>query len=264
MTGHVDRVAGFKAPGHPSTTMTEDALANLDAVMDTLETRLDARYEAREAAHEESRTLVRKARELAGAIHRGDDTAAREQELLDDANTLQERLRDAHPDLLQAGFVRNAHQEVAQVTALACIARDDPLPSPDEIPVTPEGYLLGLGDLAGELRRLTQNALQDDDLASAQHRLHQLDDLHHALQRFDYPGGFLQVEPTQDTTRDILARTRGDVTTAIQRARLQDTLGDVGHLLDHLEEPPEDRDGEPTTRERAPGDDVDLDIDSVW
>lgn len=261
--GHSDHVAGFKAPARPSPSMTEDALANLDEVMDALQTRLDARFEAREEALETSRGLVRHARTLAAAVHRGEDTAAQEEELRDRAQDLQRSLQDTHPDLYQAGFVRNAHQEAAEVLALARVARNEPLPTLDELPVTPEGYLLGLGDLAGELRRLAQDALQADDLATAQLRLDQLDRLHHALLRFDYPGGFLNVKPKQDTARALLDRTRGEVTTAVQRARLQDALGDVGHLLDHLEDDDHQDAPEPSTK-RAPDEDVDLDIDSVW
>lgn len=248
--------------------MSSHGFANLDEVADALRARLDATFEAREAALQASRDLVRRCREVMQAIHRGEDAHDALQNAVDHAADLQRDLAD-HPQLRHAGFVRNAQQELAEAVALRRAVDGRDLPGPDELPVTPAAYLLGLGDLAGELRRLALDAMEDDEADATRGYLDALEALHHALMRFDYPSGFLNVKRKQDTARSLLDRTRGEVAVGAQRRRLEDAVEHVHRLLEDAGADGSDRAPDVEAPSETGGveeveEDVDLDIDSVW
>jgi translin len=236
--------------------MTKRGFSNLDEVVDALEADLDAKHEAREAAKAAVRDLTRRSREAIQALHRGEDAGSEIEEAIRVGRRLAADLED-HPDLLESGLVRNAHQELAEAVCLERVLRGAPLPDPDEVPVTARGYLLGLGDLAGELRRLALDALGEGDVDAARNHLAGMEDIKDALMRFDYPSGLVNVRGKQDTARNLLDRTRGEVATTLEQRRLADRLEALDARLDGEAEPGTDVEG-------GDEDEPDLDIDSVW
>lgn len=239
--------------------MTSRGFPNLDEVVGALEADLDAKHEARERAKTAVQDLNRRSREAIQALHRGEDVGADLEGALETAGLLADELA-GHPDLLESGLVRNAHQELAEAVCLDRVLRDAPLPAPDELPVTTRGYLLGLGDLVGELRRLSLDALGEGDVDAARSHLQRMEDLHDALMRFDYPSGLVDVRGKQDMARNLLDRTRGEVATTLEQRRLAERLD----ALDaRLEEADGTGLGEAGEGDEA-GDEPGLDIDSVW
>lgn len=239
--------------------MTTRGFPNLDEVVDALEADLDAKHEARERAKAAVQDLNRRSREAVQALHRGEDVGADLQEALETARRLADELSD-HPDLLESGLVRNAHQELTEAVCLDRVLRDAPLPGPDELPVSTRGYLLGLGDLVGELRRLALDALGEGDVDAARSHLERMEVLHDALMRFDYPSGLVNVRGKQDTARTLLDRTRGQVATTLEQRRLAERLDALDARLEEAGVEALDRD----EGEGDPEDEPDLDIDSVW
>ncbi len=115
----------------------------------------------------------------------------------------------------------DAFQEAVEAVLLGAIVSGAPLPGPSDLGVDPEPYLLGLGDVVGEVRRLTLDRLGHDDLAGAEARLALMERLTRALLRFDTTRAIVQLKPKQDTARTLLERTRGEVVMArfLARAR---------------------------------------------
>ncbi len=115
----------------------------------------------------------------------------------------------------------DAFQEAVEAVLLGAIVGGAPLPGPSDLGVDPEPYLLGLGDVVGEVRRLTLDRLGHDDLAGAEARLALMERLTRALLRFDTTRAIVQLKPKQDTARTLLERTRGEVVMArfLARAR---------------------------------------------
>ena len=98
---------------------------------------------------------------------------------------------------------------------------------PADLGVDPEPYLLGLGDVVGEVRRRVLDRLGRDDLPGAEADLALMERLTQALLRFDTTRAIVQLKPKQDTARTLLERTRGEVVMArfLSRARPADREG---------------------------------------
>ncbi len=111
-------------------------------------------------------------------------------------------------------IAHDAFQESVEALLLAAALADQPFPGPDELGVEPELFLLGLGDLVGELRRIVLGRLTSDDLAGADHYLELMEEIYRTLLRFDTTRAIVQLKPKQDTARALLERTRGEVTMA--------------------------------------------------
>lgn len=112
------------------------------------------------------------------------------------------------------GLAQDAFQESVEASLLGAVLAQRKIPGPQELGVDPEPYLLGLGDLVGEVRRLALDRIADGDVAAAEEYLHLMDQLHHTLMRFDTTRGIVALKPKQDVARALLERTRGEVTMA--------------------------------------------------
>jgi translin len=115
----------------------------------------------------------------------------------------------------------DATQEAVEALLLASVMAGEPLPGPSDLGVDPEPYLLGLGDLVGEVRRQALDDLGRDDLPGAEEHLALMERLTRSLLRFDTTRAIVQLKPKQDTARNLLERTRGEVVMArfLARAR---------------------------------------------
>lgn len=153
-------------------------------------------------------------------IHEGAHEAALVAELRRGASELVAELRG--PLQEEASLAQDALQECAEALLLEAVVRGAPLPGPTDLGIPPEPYLLGVGDLVGEVRRLTLRALADGRIERAEHDLALMEKLYHDLMRFDAPRSIVAMKPKQDTARALLERTRGDLTLAqmLERARL--------------------------------------------
>jgi len=104
------------------------------------------------------------------------------------------------------------------------ILKNRALPGPDEVGVTAAAYVLGLGDSIGELRRLALDRLRVGDVEEATRMVDAMEELYHALLRFDYPDAIVAVRHKQDVARSLLERTRGELAVATRSAELERKL----------------------------------------
>ncbi len=188
-------------------------MKNLDEVISEIEARLDEKDEVRELAIKSSRTIARLAGAAIQGMHRGEDVAAGLQETHEEVAKLRSLL-DGHPDLIHAGFVENAMQEACEAFLVHAILEAATLPTPKECGVTDTAYLLGLGDVVGELRRFALTSLRDGDVEAASHALDQMERILESLMRFDYPTALVALKRKQDVARSLIEKTRGEVAVA--------------------------------------------------
>jgi translin len=198
-------------------------MEDLEGVIEGIESRLDEKDAVRELALKSSRTIARLAGEGVRKIHLQEDVEDLLRELRDRNGELSSALQD-HLDVYYAGYVENAHQELSEVTILHSIVKGKPLPTPDDLEVTDKAYLMGLGDVVGELRRFTLDALKRGDTKSANEHLLQMEEIFTMLMRFDFPTGLLAIKRKQDIARRLLERTRGEVAVATHGKRLEEKL----------------------------------------
>lgn len=196
-----------------------------EAVVAAIETHLRQREARREEIHQRARTLRRLAQGTMTRLHDGESVADALAEVRRMTLALAEWLRtDGRGD---EGLAHDAFQESVEATLLGAVVHGTPLPGPTELGVDAEVYLLGLGDLVGELRRVVLGRLNAGDLAGADRYLALMEALYRTLMRFDTTRAIVALKPKQDTARALLERTRGELTMAhlLARASLPPTPG---------------------------------------
>jgi len=199
---------------------------NLDDVIGQIETRLDEKDEVRELTIKSSRTIARLSGSVIQGMHRGQDVGVQLQEAREEVFKLKSLLED-HPDLYHTGIVENAMQEACEAFLVHAILDAQALPSPKELGVTDTSYLLGLGDVVGELRRFSLEHLRRGDVKIASAFLEKMERILDALMRFDYPTALVALKRKQDVARGLIEKTRGEVAVAARSQELADKLDAV-------------------------------------
>ena len=205
-------------------------MQNLEEIIEGMEARLDEKDAVRELALKSSRTIARLAGDVVRRIHLGEDVRDLLREVRDRNGELSSALRDPL-DIYYVGYIENAQQELSEASILHSIVKKRPLPSPDDLEVTDKAYLMGLGDVVGELRRLTLDALKMGDADAANEHLQRMEEIFTVLMRFDFPSALLAIKRKQDIARRLLERTRGEVAVASYGKSLEEKMD---NLLDKL------------------------------
>ncbi len=193
--------------------------------------RLDA---TREEALATSRRIIRNAATVIKHVHRAQFEQAAEllRETTQMATELIDRL-ESFPTIFAAGFVQDALKEWAEAMITACVVRGEELPDPDEAGLPYGPYGTGRAEVVGELRRHVLDLVREQDPGRAEPMLATMDDIYHAIVTFDYPDAVTQgLRHRTDAARGLVERTRGDLTNALQQARLERRLAEVRALVD--------------------------------
>lgn len=194
-----------------------------EGILATIETHLRQRELRREELYQKARRLRRLAQSTMTRLHsdgRADPELATVRSTLGDlADWLRREGRGDEPIAL------DALQEAVEAALLGAIVTGTTLPGPSDLGVEPEPYLLGLGDVVGEVRRLVLDRLAHEDVPGAERRLLLMESLAHALFRFDTTRAIVQLKPKQDAARSLLERTRGDVVMARYLGRIPPSGG---------------------------------------
>jgi translin len=191
-----------------------------------LRAQLSAAHLAREQGLTVSRRTIRACGLTIRAVHRRDpvEVARYAAEAAQALREAQEALRP-HPSVAFAGFLHDAEKEYAEALLTAALVNGSPLPEYTEIGVEPAAWLCGLAEAASELRRHLLDRLRDGELARAEALLGAMEDVYDLLITIDFPDALTGgLRRSTDALRAVLERTRGDLTTTVLQARLQDAL----------------------------------------
>jgi translin len=199
-----------------------------ETVLATIEVHLRQRELRREDLYERARRLRRLAQGTMTRLHANGTSSGELEEVRRGMAELADWLhREGRGD---EALAMDAFQEAVEAVLLGAIAAGQPLPGPTELGVDPEPYLLGLGDVVGEVRRRVLDKLGRDDVAGAEADLALMERLTRALLRFDTTRAIVPLKPKQDSARTLLERTRGEVVMArfLSRARPTEGAGGSG------------------------------------
>jgi translin len=203
------------AEGLPSAGVPESVLAGIEAHLRQRELR-------REDLYQRARRLRRLAQTTMTRIHSSGVVPPEVAEIRRSMAELSDWLRrEGRGDEPMAA---DALQEAVEAVLLASAATRATFPGPSELGVDPELYLLGLGDVVGEIRRRVLDRLGRDDLPGAESELVLMERLTQALLRFDTTRAIVPLKPKQDTARALLERTRGEVVMARHLVRVRTQL----------------------------------------
>ncbi len=234
---------------------------NLDLVGRAAMEHLSLKHAARERALPKSRAAIRYCANSIRATHRQEFRVA--EELASQAYALlvemSNDLRD-YQDVFYAGFVQDAQKEYAEAVTFAALVQHRPLPTASELSIGWAAYLNGLGETVGELRRHLLDQLRhitiesesesvvprfivgnsDNDqlrhgtIESCESLLDHMDDIYALLTTIDFPDAVTSgLRRTTDAARGVLEKTRGDLTTAVGQAQLQQTMRALQQELHH-------------------------------
>jgi translin len=205
-------------------------MKNLKEIVDEIEKELDEKDTIREITLKSSRAVRRLSTSVILRTHRGENVVELIETAKEEAIKLKGLLQE-HPELYHAGFVENALQELCEACIILSILEDRPLPTPRELGVTNSAYLLGLGDVVGELRRFALEALRNNDVKKACNYLDLMEDIYTTLMRFDYPAAIVPLRRKQDIARSLVEKTRGEMAVAVRENALEKKMEELEKKL---------------------------------
>lgn len=207
---------------------------NLEQVGKTALEHLALKHAARERALPKSRATIRYCANSIRATHRHEFETA--EQLIGQAGSLiMEMVADLrdHQDIFHAGFVQDAQKEYAEAITFAALTQGQPLPMADQLAIGWPAYLNGLAEAVGELRRYVLDQLRLGNYTECETYLRSMDDIYALLISIDFPDAITSgLRRSTDATRGILEKTRGDLTTAIGQAQLQQSMQALQQALE--------------------------------
>ena len=114
-------------------------------------------------------------------------------------------------------FLRVPEQEYAEGLVFYSIISKNETPTPSDLKINPLNFVLGLADVVGELRRYALDNIRNSQTGELNYILECMDDIYSQLFSIDYPAGITKdLRHKVDVARNVIEKTRGDVSLAIQ------------------------------------------------
>lgn len=214
---------------------------SLGAIVEEIRASLTAISERRDATLNRSRALIRACAESIRAIHRHEWEEA-DAMLVAARAAAQEMVAalDGYPMLYHAGYTQDALKELVEAHLLFAVVRQDPMPTPAKLQVTGATYLRGMSEAATEARRFVLDLMRQGRIEEAAPYLDFMDEIYSLLITVDFPDSITDgLRRHTDVLRNVLERTRGDLTVAFRqeqmRAALRSLEARLGTDLDVLD-----------------------------
>ena len=201
-------------------------MSSLKTVLSRIRKELAEKDEIRENAQNDMRKALSLSKQSILLIHQKKMREAKRQiavarEIVSKLN----ELSDEHPDVVYGGMFSAALQEFSEANIFLYLVEESRFVSPEEIKVPSVDYVLGLADVIGEYRRLTLDALREDNVRKGEECLETMDEVYIELMALDeaymlVPG----LRRKCDVARKIIEITRGDITQEVRRSALEKYL----------------------------------------
>lgn len=194
----------------------------------------------KEKAREEVINRARRARILSKQaillVHKEDLTQAHLR--IEEARRLIAEIKTGLGDLCisPVAEVHEAEEEHAEASAFYGLKISGALPSPEDIGVSLEAYILGVGDLIGELRREALDWLRVGEVERAERGLELMERIYLDLISMEEASLLLRgLRRKLDVARVLIEETRGEITSELSRRRLSSSIEKLIERLDRLE-----------------------------
>ena len=208
----------------------------LDEICESIRSDFEHKTTLRDDALRDARQCVKHASLAIRAIHRSEETEAR-QELArgrELALRLRESLKLAHPELYYAGYTQDALKEYCEAELTVAMILGEELPVPEDLNAENPAYLNGLAETLGELRRRCLDLLRPGYNREVERLLEHMDEIYTQLVTMDFPDAITEgLRRRTDLARGIIERTRADITVAYREEQLAQKLDKLsGQLSD--------------------------------
>jgi translin len=201
-------------------------MPRLKTVLGEIRKELKEKEEVREVAQKEMRKATSLSKQVILLIHQKKLREAKK--LISKTKEIVSKLNNlslTHPSIVYSGLFNATLQEYAEANIFLKLIEEARFIAPKEINVPSVDYVLGLADVIGEYRRLTLDALREEDLEKGEKCLQIMDEIYLELMAMDeaymlVPG----LRRKCDVARKIIEITRGDVTLEVRRSKLEKYL----------------------------------------
>ena len=182
-------------------------MQNID--FDSIREQLDKLDADREKILRSNREIIRSCSEIIKSIHRNDfqDIETKIKETKEAITEIEKSARKTE-NIIRKNYLTTVNQEFTEAVTFFHYATGKKIPTYQELNVNPYEYILGLGDLIGELKRMVLNSIRKDDYDKAEEIYEFMDELYQKLFSLDYPSGMLPgFRKKVDVARNIVRRT---------------------------------------------------------
>lgn len=215
---------------------------NLEAFVERMHAELTQKNAVRDTTLVRSRAMIRFCANSIRATHRHEYALA--SKLLNKAKQAAATMCEdagAYPDLLHAGYTRDALKELAEAAITLALVQEEPLPDPDDLGIEYASYLCGLAEAMGEMRRFALDSMRRNNIDEAERLLGIMDEVYSHLVTIDFPDSLTHgLRRITDMVRGVTERTRGDLTTAVRQEKLQAALQAFEERLNGRDNPDAD------------------------
>jgi translin len=157
------------------------------------------------------------------------------EEHLAEAQSLADKIRNNlkdHPDLQYAGYTQDSLKEFVEANVTCSLVQNQALHTPEELGVEYAIYLNGLAEVVGELRRRILDILRSGYSQEAERLLNHMDDIYSILVTMDFPDAITHgLRRQTDTARNLVEKTRGDVTFSLRGEDLTQAISTLSKQL---------------------------------
>ena len=134
-------------------------------------------------------------------------------------------LLEKHPWFLGWGGVHSGIEEYCEAEILCAIITNTPLPTPKELGVPEELFLLGIGDVPGELRRILLRDLSRGETERPKRLVELISEIYSSMMQMEFSKGLISnLRKKIDRIRYILEQSESDYTRAVLTLKLESKL----------------------------------------
>lgn len=206
----------------------------LRSLLDRIQAELKRKEEVKDELRQNMRKATRLSKQAILFTHQERFDDARE--LLKEAAELLaklEKVSENYPDLVHTGMVDAAYQEYAEARVFLTLVKQEQFPDPRKLNVPSIPYVLGLGDVIGELRRRSLDSLRKRDVRTAEKCLETMEHIYVEITSMD--DAYLLIPGLRrkcDVARHIIEATRGDVTIETRRNSLEYSIEELKRVIE--------------------------------
>jgi translin len=153
---------------------------------------LSLKDKVREEAIKASREILRYSTEATRLVHAGlfEEALSNIRKASEVYSRTMAQLAE-HPDIMYSGILLGSVVEFVEAYVTYYIIREGRIPSRREIGVDPVSYLLGLGDVVGELKRHVLDLLLKNRVEEAEKIAAVMNDIYNNLRQVNFPDALL-------------------------------------------------------------------------
>lgn len=198
----------------------------LTEIVESIRDEFTAMSLVRDETLNRSRALIRSCAAAIRAIHRHEWENA--EQLLAEARAAAQELVAPladYPMLYHTGYTQDALKELVEAHLVMATVRGEPMPKPAALQVTGATYLRGMSEAATEMRRFVLDLMRRGRVAEAEPLLDSMDEIYSLLTTVDFPDSITDgLRRNTDVLRNVLERTRGDLTMSLRQDQMRQAL----------------------------------------